>query len=58
MNLFIIMSKREVIIFELIIGLRSGKDVYLMSDCGLPAFCDPGVRLVNDVMNEDSGHFR
>ena len=29
---------------ELIKGLRSGKDVYLMSDCGPPAFCDPGVR--------------
>lgn len=26
--------------------LKSGKDVYLMSDCGLPAFCDPGRSLV------------
>ena len=27
--------------------LKSGKDVYLMSDCGLPAFCDPGAELVD-----------
>lgn len=27
--------------------LRSGKKVYLMSDCGLPAFCDPGQNLVD-----------
>jgi 16S rRNA (cytidine1402-2'-O)-methyltransferase len=26
--------------------LRVGMDVYLMSDCGLPAFCDPGQVLV------------
>jgi 16S rRNA (cytidine1402-2'-O)-methyltransferase len=27
--------------------LKSGKTVYLMSDCGLPAFCDPGQKLVD-----------
>jgi 16S rRNA (cytidine1402-2'-O)-methyltransferase len=27
--------------------LKSGKKVYLMSDCGLPAFCDPGQNLVD-----------
>ncbi|MCO4753175.1 MAG: hypothetical protein KC478_01770 [Bacteriovoracaceae bacterium] len=32
---------------ELMQELSSGKNVYLMSDCGLPAFCDPGRRLVN-----------
>lgn len=32
---------------ELALALESGKNVYLMSDGGLPAFCDPGVRLVN-----------
>src|SRR5690606_3438127 len=26
--------------------LQSGKTAYLMSDCGLPAFCDPGTSLV------------
>lgn len=26
--------------------LKSGKNIFLMSDCGLPAFCDPGVELV------------
>jgi 16S rRNA (cytidine1402-2'-O)-methyltransferase len=32
---------------ELIKLLRSGKTVYLLSDCGLPAFCDPGQSLVD-----------
>lgn len=27
--------------------LKSGKRAYLLSDCGLPAFCDPGQLLVN-----------
>jgi 16S rRNA (cytidine1402-2'-O)-methyltransferase len=27
--------------------LKAGKKVYLMSDCGLPAFCDPGQNLVD-----------
>lgn len=27
--------------------LKGGKKVYLMSDCGLPAFCDPGQNLVD-----------
>jgi 16S rRNA (cytidine1402-2'-O)-methyltransferase len=26
--------------------LRSGKNIFLLSDCGLPAFCDPGQKLV------------
>ena len=33
--------------FSLLSELKSGKDVYLMSDCGLPAFCDPGAELVD-----------
>lgn len=33
---------------EQILGrLKSGVDAYLMSDCGLPAFCDPGQELVD-----------
>lgn len=32
---------------ELIGFLKKGKNVYLMSDCGLPAFCDPGQLLVD-----------
>lgn len=32
---------------QLIEKLSSGYDVYLMSDGGLPAFCDPGKELVN-----------
>jgi 16S rRNA (cytidine1402-2'-O)-methyltransferase len=27
--------------------LHNGKNIYLMSDCGLPAFCDPGLDLIN-----------
>jgi len=32
---------------ELVKHLKSGKNLYLMSDGGLPAFCDPGQELVN-----------
>jgi 16S rRNA (cytidine1402-2'-O)-methyltransferase len=32
---------------DLIKKLKAGSDVYLMSDAGLPAFCDPGQELVN-----------
>lgn len=32
---------------ELIKKLKSGQDILLMSDCGLPAFCDPGQNLVD-----------
>jgi 16S rRNA (cytidine1402-2'-O)-methyltransferase len=32
---------------QLLQQLKSGLDVYLMSDCGLPAFFDPGQRLVD-----------
>jgi 16S rRNA (cytidine1402-2'-O)-methyltransferase len=32
---------------EVIKDLMAGKRVYLMSDCGLPAFCDPGQNLVD-----------
>lgn len=31
---------------KLLKELQRGKNVYMMSDCGLPAFCDPGRRLV------------
>jgi 16S rRNA (cytidine1402-2'-O)-methyltransferase len=35
------------VVNELILQLLAGKNVYLMSDGGLPAFYDPGVELVN-----------
>ena len=40
-------------LLDVLIGeLKAGKNVYLMSDCGLPAFCDPGAELVNACHNE------
>jgi 16S rRNA (cytidine1402-2'-O)-methyltransferase len=38
---------RETQAFELIKKLQAGHNVYLMSDCGLPAYCDPGQKLVD-----------
>ncbi len=38
---------RDALCPELIKRLKSGINVYLMSDCGLPAFCDPGRELVD-----------
>jgi 16S rRNA (cytidine1402-2'-O)-methyltransferase len=38
---------------EVLKELKSGKTVYLMSDCGLPAFCDPGQNLV-DVCHKNN----
>lgn len=32
---------------EIVKQIKSGKTAYLISDCGLPAFCDPGQVLVN-----------
>lgn len=32
---------------EVLKYLKGGKKIYLMSDCGLPAFCDPGQNLVD-----------
>lgn len=32
---------------EIVKKLKSGQTVYLLSDCGLPAFCDPGQELVD-----------
>lgn len=37
---------RDELAPKIISDLQSGKKAYLMSDCGLPAFCDPGVNLV------------
>lgn len=37
----------KTVIEQLLNDLKSGKNVYLMSDGGLPAFCDPGVHLVH-----------
>lgn len=38
---------QEKLIPELLKEMKSGKTIYLMSDCGLPAFCDPGQALVD-----------
>ena len=35
------------ILEDIIKSLKSNKNVFLMSDCGLPAFCDPGQKLVD-----------
>jgi len=32
---------------DVIKEIKNGKRVYLLSDCGLPAFCDPGQHLVD-----------
>jgi 16S rRNA (cytidine1402-2'-O)-methyltransferase len=32
---------------DIVKELKAGKTAYLLSDCGLPAFCDPGQHLVN-----------
>lgn len=32
---------------EIVKLIKSGLKVYLLSDCGLPAFCDPGQKLVD-----------
>lgn len=44
---------RNEIISGLISKLKSGENLFIMSDCGLPAFCDPGVMLVDRC--HDSG---
>jgi len=38
---------QDKILPEIMKELKSGKTAYLLSDCGLPAFCDPGQRLVD-----------
>lgn len=38
---------RKDILSDLIKKLKSGKNIFMMSDCGLPAFCDPGRLLVD-----------
>ena len=38
---------QEKIQAEIIKEIKSGKKAYLLSDCGLPAFCDPGQLLVD-----------
>lgn len=38
---------QEKIQGDIIKELKNGKRVYLLSDCGLPAFCDPGQLLVD-----------
>lgn len=36
---------------EILNQIKNGKNAYLMSDCGLPAFCDPGRLLVDSCHN-------
>lgn len=38
---------QEKIQSDIISQIKSGKKAYLLSDCGLPAFCDPGQKLVD-----------
>lgn len=38
---------QEKIQVDIIKEIKNGKRVYLLSDCGLPAFCDPGQLLVD-----------
>lgn len=38
---------RDKLNLELVQKMKSGKKLFLMSDGGLPAFCDPGQELVN-----------
>lgn len=38
---------RDELNSNIISGLKSGLNYVLMSDCGLPAFCDPGQELVS-----------
>lgn len=38
---------RDKLAPEMLANLQKGKNIFLMSDCGLPAFCDPGMELVN-----------
>ncbi len=44
---------RAEAIEELLGHLKNGKDVFLMSDAGLPAFCDPG-RVLVDRCHQDN----
>lgn len=48
-NDFILLNehKAKEVSQELVQKLKSGNNVFLMSDCGLPAFCDPGRELVD-----------
>jgi 16S rRNA (cytidine1402-2'-O)-methyltransferase len=38
---------QDKLLGDVIKSLKAGKKVYLLSDCGLPAFCDPGQLLVD-----------
>lgn len=38
---------QEKIQSDIVKEIKSGKKAYLLSDCGLPAFCDPGQLLVD-----------
>lgn len=37
---------RDELSVKIVSELKKGKNAYLMSDCGIPAFCDPGRELV------------
>lgn len=39
---------REKLRAEMIAELQKGKNLYLMSDGGMPALCDPGARLIDE----------
>ena len=44
---------QDKILSDVMKELKSGKTAYLMSDCGLPAFCDPGQKLVDSCHKQN-----
>lgn len=44
---------QDKMVNEVVTFLKKGKNVYLMSDGGLPAFCDPGQKLVRQCHLEN-----
>ncbi|PIK15484.1 SAM-dependent methyltransferase [Halobacteriovorax sp. JY17] len=43
---------REEVLPNILSSLKAGKNAFIMSDGGLPAFCDPGVELVRACHEE------
>ena len=56
-NRFILYNEhtQENKINELILEMKAGKQFFLMSDSGLPAFCDPGQLLVHECHSQSIG---
>jgi len=55
-ELFLLNEHNEVeAVTECVKQLLNGVDVALVSDCGTPAFADPGLKLVNECINFNIG---